>query len=66
MKHNPKDLAIKIIFDFAKDKVPPNVGLATLAMALIISAKERGFTDEQMVDVFRDNIAQINKELTKQ
>lgn len=66
MKHNPKDLAIKIIFGFAKDKVPPDVGLATLAMALIISAKERGFTDEQMVDVFRDNITQINKELTKQ
>jgi hypothetical protein len=65
MKHNPKDLAIKIIFGFAKDKVPPDIGLAALAIALIIGAKER-FTDEQIVDVFKSNLEQINKDMNKQ
>jgi hypothetical protein len=66
MKHNPKDLAIKIIFGFAKDKVPPDVGLASLAIALVLCAKERGFTDEGMVEVFKTNIEQINKDLNRQ
>jgi hypothetical protein len=66
MKHNPKDLAIKIIFGFAKDKVPADVGLAALAMALIIGAKERGFTDEGMVEIFKTNLEQINKDMNKQ
>jgi len=65
MKHNPKDLAIKIIFGFAKDKVPADVGLAALAMALIIGAKEK-FTDEQIVDVFKSNLERINKDMNKQ
>lgn len=65
MQHNTKDLAIKIIFGFAKDKVPSDIGMGALSLALIMSAKEKGFTDEQILDAFKNNMEQLNKDLAK-
>jgi hypothetical protein len=66
MKHNPKDVAIKIIMGFAKDGIPSDVGLGGLTIALILCAKQQGFTDEQMVEIIKTSIDQINKDSSRQ
>ena len=63
MEHNVKDVAIKIIKTMMDMGVTTNVGMGAMAMALIISAKQDGFTDEQMVDIFKQNIQMINRDM---
>jgi transcription initiation factor IIE alpha subunit len=65
MKHDPKDVAMKVLAGFYKDKVPVDVGLAALSLALIMSAKAK-FTDEEIVSIFKTNIEQLNKDMAKQ
>ena len=63
MEHNAKEVAIQIISTLAHYNVPPDVGMGALAIALVISAKQKGFADEQMLESFKNTINTINKDM---
>jgi hypothetical protein len=64
-EHDVREVAIRIIATLAHYNVSPDVGMGALATALIISAKQKGFTDEQMVDIFESNIRAINEDMAR-